>query len=85
VSDGEKAFGEVVQGPVCGSSTSFQDDMFLNKVRNIFAGHIIIDEIKQKLEDMYKTTESATQLYSIHDKKDYYERSLSRSRENEVK
>ena len=69
VSDGEKVFVEGVQGSIPGFSISFQDqeDMFIKKDGNMFVEHITVDEFKQKLDDIYRTTESPTQFYSIHD------------------
>ena len=32
-----------------------------------FVEHITVQEFKQKLDDIYRTTESPTQFYSIHD------------------
>ena len=69
VSDGEKVFVEGVQGSIPGFSISFQDqeDMFIKKDGNMFVEHITVDEFKQKLDEIYRTTESPTQFYSIHD------------------
>ena len=69
VADGEKVFVEGVQGSIPGFSISFQDeeDMFIKKDGNMFVEHITVQEFKQKLDDIYRTTESPTQFYSIHD------------------
>ena len=69
VADGEKVFVEGVQGPIPGFSISFQDeeDMLIKKDGNMFVEHITVQEFKQKLDDIYRTTESPTQFYSIHD------------------
>ena len=69
VSDGEKVFVEGVHGSLPGFSISFQDqvDMFIKKDGNMLVEHITVAEFKQKLDDIYRTTESPTQFYSIHD------------------
>ena len=68
VADGEKVFVEGVQGSIPGFSISFQDeeDMFIKKDGNMFVEHISVQEFKKKLDDIYRSTESPTQFYSIH-------------------
>jgi hypothetical protein len=69
VANGEKVFVEGVKGSIPGFSILFQDeeDMFIKKDGNMFVEHITFQEFKQKLDDIYRTTESPTQFYSIHD------------------
>ena len=39
----------------------------MKKDGNMFVQHITVQEFKQKLDDIYRTTESPTQFCSIHD------------------
>jgi hypothetical protein len=43
--------------------------VFIKKLedRNMYLKHITVDEFKQTLGDIYKTAESRTQFYSMHD------------------
>ncbi len=64
VSVGEEVFVEAVQGSTPGFSILFQDqeDMFIKKDGNVYVEHITVNEFKQKLDDIHKTTESPTQF-----------------------
>ena len=41
--------------------------MFIKKDGNMYVEQITVQEFKQKLDDIYRTTESPTQFYSVHD------------------
>ena len=58
-----------------GCKVQFLDSLFNFKMNktcsfkkdgNMFVEHITVQEFKQKLDDIYRTTESPTQFYSIH-------------------
>ena len=67
----------LLKGSIPGFSISFQDDseedMFNVFIKNLkdgkmFVEHTTVQVFKQKLDDIYRTTESPTQFYSIHNK-----------------
>jgi hypothetical protein len=69
VSNGEKIFVEGVKDSIPGFSITFQDneDMFIKEDNAMYVQHITVDEFKKKLDSIYRSTESPSQFYSIHD------------------
>ncbi len=72
VSNGEKIFVEGVKYSIPGFSITFQDneDMVIKKDNAMYVQHITVDEFKKKLDSIYRSTESPSQFYSIHDSDD---------------
>ncbi len=69
MSNGEKIFVEGVKDSIPGFSTTFQDneDMFIKEDNAMYVQHITVDEVKKQLDNIYRSTESPSQFYSIHD------------------
>jgi hypothetical protein len=41
--------------------------MFIKEDNAMYVQHITVDEFKKKLDSIYRSTESPSQFYSIHD------------------
>ncbi len=69
MSNGEKIFVEGVKDSIPGFSITFQDneDMFIKEDNTMFVEHITVDEVKKKLDTIYRPTKLPSQFNSVHD------------------
>jgi hypothetical protein len=67
--DGEKIFVEGGKDSIPGFSITFQnnEDLFIKEDNAMYVQHITVDEFKNNLDSIYRSTESQSQFYSIHD------------------
>ena len=69
VSNGERTLDEWVKDSITKFLSTFQDneDMFINEYNAMYVQHIAVDEFEMKLDSIYWSTKSQSQLCSIHD------------------